>query len=64
MWMSDAYRMIKKIIIIGLVIIGMYFFYKKFMADTLGDFFQKQKNNVDFFGTLSNDKTHDALRNR
>jgi hypothetical protein len=44
--------MIKKIIIWGLVLLAMYFFYKKFMADTLNPFFgrmQKDRGEVDFF---------------
>lgn len=39
--------MLKKIIIIALVIIGAYFFYKKFMADTMEPFFKKHAGNVD-----------------
>lgn len=40
--------MIKKIIILGLILIGAYFFYKKFMADTLEPFFKRHGGNVDF----------------
>ncbi len=39
--------MIKKLVILGLIIVGAYFFYKHFMASSLEPFF-KQK--VDVFG--------------
>lgn len=44
--------MIKKIIILGLVILGAFIFYKKFMADTLDPFFGKMKRDkgkIDLF---------------
>lgn len=44
--------MIKKIIILGLILLAAYIFYKKFMADTLDPFFGKvgrDRGNVDFF---------------
>ncbi|MFH0738581.1 MAG: hypothetical protein V2A59_01810 [Candidatus Omnitrophota bacterium] len=42
--------MIKKIIILGLVILVAFIFYKKFMADTLEPFFRKHSGNVDLLG--------------
>ena len=44
--------MAKKIIILGLILLAGYFFYKKFMIDTLNPFFgriQRDKGKVDFF---------------
>lgn len=40
--------MIRKIIILGLVILAAVIFYKKFMAGTLEPFFRQHKENVDF----------------
>jgi hypothetical protein len=40
--------MIRKIIILVLVILGAFIFYKKFMADTLDSFFSRHSGNVDF----------------
>jgi len=40
--------MIKKIIILALAVVGLYFFYKYFVASTMDPFF-KQK--VDLLGT-------------
>ena len=45
--------MIKKLIILGLLIWALVFFYNKFMADTMGGFFKGNKDNVDFFKTSS-----------
>ncbi|MCX5714797.1 MAG: hypothetical protein NT033_08375 [Candidatus Omnitrophica bacterium] len=42
--------MIRKIIILGLIIMAGYFFYKKYMASTLEPFFREKKGNVDFLG--------------
>lgn len=39
---------IKKLIIFGLIVLGAFIFYKKFMADTLENFFRQKKGNVDF----------------
>ncbi len=41
--------MIKKLIIAGLAIWGLWLFYKNFMADTMEPFFRKHAGNVDFF---------------
>ncbi len=41
--------MIKKIVIVGLIIWGVVFFYQKFLQPTLGSFFGKNKGNVDLF---------------
>lgn len=40
--------MIRKIIILGLIAAGLFFFYKKFMAGTMEPFFKKHTGNVDF----------------
>ena len=41
--------MTKKILLLMLLTIAAYMFYKKFMADTMEPFFKNHKNNVDFF---------------
>jgi len=41
---------IKKIIILVLIAVGAFFFYKKFMASILEPFFRENSGNVDFFG--------------
>lgn len=40
--------MIRKIVILGLVILAAFIFYKKFMADTIEPFFRQHKGQVDF----------------
>jgi len=40
---------IKNIIIIGLIALVAFLFYKKFMADTMEPFFKEKTGNVDFF---------------
>ena len=41
--------MIRKIIILGLIVLAAFIFYKKFMADSLEPFFRRHRGNVDFF---------------
>lgn len=41
--------MLRKIFILGLVILAGFFFYKKFMAQIMESFFKQHKGNVDFF---------------
>ncbi len=40
--------MLKKIIISGLIIFGVFLFYKKFMASTMEPFFKKHAGKTDF----------------
>jgi hypothetical protein len=46
---------IKKIIIFGLIVVGAFFFYKKFMAGILEPFFKEKSGKVDFFGQKMSD---------
>ena len=39
--------MIRKIIILGLIVLAAFIFYKKFMADTMEPFFKKHSGKVD-----------------
>ena len=41
--------MLKKIIIWGLIALGAFIFYKKFLADIIEPFFGKHSDNVDFY---------------
>jgi len=41
--------MIRKIILLGLILLAAYIFYEKFMADTFEPFFRKYSGKVDFF---------------
>ncbi|MFH0918512.1 MAG: hypothetical protein V1830_05200 [Candidatus Omnitrophota bacterium] len=41
--------MIRKIIILGLIALVAFIFYKKFLADTFEPFFKKYSGHVDFF---------------
>lgn len=43
--------MVKKLILLALIVLAGYWFYNKFLADTMEPFFKKHMNNVDFFGT-------------
>ena len=40
--------MIRKIVILGFIILVALVFYNKFMADTLEQFFGRHRGNVDF----------------
>ena len=48
--MEKEVCVIKKIIILGLIAVGAFFFYKKFMAGILEPFFREKQGNVDFLG--------------
>jgi hypothetical protein len=53
--------MFKKIVVIALIIIGLIYFYKKFMADSVEGFFSKKADNVDLLGLTTDDATKAVL---
>jgi len=47
--------MIRKIIILGLIILIAFIFYKEFMAGTVEPFFKKKSKNIDLLGLKTSD---------
>jgi len=47
--------MLKRIIILGLIILGAIVFYNEFMAGTMEPFFKKKAGNVDLLGVKNTD---------
>jgi len=45
--------MIRKIIILAVVLVAAYFFYKNYMASTMDPFFREKKGNVDLLGVTT-----------
>lgn len=56
--------MIRKIIIWGLIILGAYILYKKFIAPTAEPFFKEEKGKVDFFGVTTVDTVDTLLKTK
>lgn len=42
--------MLRKIVILALLVLGAFLFYKKFMAQTLEPFFKEKSGKVDLLG--------------
>lgn len=56
--------MIRKIIIIGIIAIAAYFFYKKFVAPTVVPFFKEETGKVDFLGVTTVDTVDTLLKTK